>query len=154
MMTKYTKQKQVGHLKYFFVNTVSCLYANISLILRNNTPIIYKKEKGRTFSVKNLLHLHNPACHLKQKLIIFKITALQFVCVCVKYLTFSHKYCKDNTLHSSLFVAFAFHKCYFGYKISYLVISFSYSQCLSLETFVLGQEESNFCLFLYFLIIL
>ena len=42
-------RRQVGHLKYLFINTVNCLYANINLNLKNSTQNNFAKERGRSF---------------------------------------------------------------------------------------------------------
>lgn len=39
-------RRQVGHLKYLFINAISYLYADINLSLKNNAQNNFGKEKG------------------------------------------------------------------------------------------------------------
>lgn len=51
-------RKQVGHLKYLFINAVSCLYANVNLNLKNNIQNNFAKKKGGTFFQLNTCYTY------------------------------------------------------------------------------------------------
>lgn len=91
-------------MKYLFIDTVNCLYANISLNLKNNTQNTFAKERGRTFFKLKMLYLTESSMPLQAKNNNFENYSSQ---LSTNYLAFyCHKYYSD---HYSLFVAVTFH---------------------------------------------
>lgn len=56
MMQNLQNRRQVGQLKYLFINTVNCLYANINFNLKSSTQNNFAKERKKLFLVKKMCY--------------------------------------------------------------------------------------------------